>query len=57
MVYDHIANRWVLSQFAVNGGSGPYDECIAVSTTSDPTGSYYVYDFHLSDTVFHDYPK
>lgn len=57
VVYDHMADRWVLSQFAVNGGNGPYDECIAVSTTSDPTGSYYVYDFHLSDTVFHDYPK
>src|SRR5436190_2038616 len=57
VVYDHLADRWVLSQFAVNGGNGPYDECIAVSTTSDPTGSYYVYDFHLSDTVFHDYPK
>src|ERR1044071_4300897 len=57
VVYDHIADRWVLSQFAVNGGNGPYDECIAVSTTSNPTGSYYVYDFHLSDTVFHDYPK
>jgi hypothetical protein len=47
----------VLSQFAVNGGNGPYDECIAISTTSNPTGTYYVYDFHLSDTVFHDYPK
>src|SRR5437870_640370 len=57
VVYDHLADRWVLSQFAVNGGSGPYDECIAVSTTSDPTGSYYVYDYHLSDTIFNDYPK
>ena len=57
VVYDHLADRWVLSQFAVNGGNGPYDECIAVSTTGDPTGSYYVYDFHLSDTVFNDYPK
>src|SRR5437016_5566710 len=57
VVYDHLADRWVLSQFAVNGGSGPYDECIAVSSTSDPTGSYFVYDFHRSDTIFHDYPK
>ena len=47
----------MLSQFAVNGGNGPYDECIAVSSTSDPTGSYFVYDFHRSDTIFHDYPK
>src|SRR5256885_2439732 len=57
VVYDHLADRWVLTQFAVNGGSGPYDECIAVSTTSDPTGSYFVYDFPRSNTMFHDYPK
>ncbi|MDQ5837959.1 MAG: exo-alpha-sialidase, partial [Acidobacteriota bacterium] len=57
VVYDQLADRWVLTQFAVNGGSGPYDECVAVSSSSDPTGSYYVYDFHRSDTVFHDYPK
>ena len=57
VVYDHLADRWVLSQFAVNGGSGPFDECIAVSTSSDPTGTYYVYDFHLSNTIFNDYPK
>src|ERR1051325_539254 len=49
VVYDRLADRFVLSQFAVNGGSGPFDECIAVSTTSDPTGSYYVYDFHRSE--------
>jgi hypothetical protein len=54
VVYDRLADRWVLSQFAV---AGPYDECVAVSTSSDPTGSFYVYDFRLSDTVFHDYPK
>src|SRR5258708_6263088 len=57
VVYDHLANRWVLTQFAVNGGSGPFDECIAVSQTGDPTGAYFVYDFHRSDTIFHDYPK
>jgi hypothetical protein len=54
VVYDHFADRWVISQFAV---AGPYDECVAVSKTPDPTGAYYVYDFRLSDTVFHDYPK
>jgi hypothetical protein len=57
VVYDHLADRFVLSQFSVNGGSGPYAQCIAVSTGSDPTGAYYVYDFDESTTVFHDYPK
>src|ERR1041385_1566888 len=57
VVYDHLADRWVLSQFAVNGGSGPFDQCMAISATSDPTGSYFVYDFPRSATIFHDYPK
>jgi Dockerin type I domain len=60
VLYDHLANRWVLTQFTVHGGSGPYGQCIAVSTSPDPTGSYYVYDFDfatISPGVFHDYPK
>src|SRR5437870_12552779 len=41
VVYDQIAHRWVLSQFASLTGTAPItDECIAVSTTSDATGSY-----------------
>jgi hypothetical protein len=53
-LYDQISNRWVISQFA--GVGVPTDECIAVSTTSDATGSYYRYGFHLG-TNFFDYPK
>src|SRR6266550_766049 len=36
--YDKIANRWILTQFAVN--AAPFLQCVAVSTTSDATGSY-----------------
>jgi hypothetical protein len=54
VLYDQLANRWVITQFA--GSSVPTDECIAVSTTSDATGSYNAYDFHLG-TDFFDYPK
>ncbi|MGA9341819.1 MAG: choice-of-anchor J domain-containing protein, partial [Rhodanobacteraceae bacterium] len=53
VLYDQIANRWLISQFA---GSGiPTDECIAVSTTDDATGSYNRYAFHLGSNFF-DYP-
>ena len=55
VVYDHLADRWVLSEFSVNGGNGPFAQCIAVSTSPDPTGSFYVYDF--DQNVFDDYPK
>jgi uncharacterized repeat protein (TIGR01451 family) len=54
VLYDQLANRWVITQFA--GASVPTDECIAVSTSSDATGSYNAYDFHLG-TDFFDYPK
>lgn len=43
-LYDHLADRWLLSQFAVNGGNGPFAQCVAISTSPDPTGTYYVYE-------------
>src|SRR5438874_2963908 len=57
VVYDQLANRWVVMQFAITGASAtvPYLICIAVSTTADPTGSYYRYSFQY--TNFPDYPK
>jgi hypothetical protein len=54
MLYDQLANRWVISQFA--GPSVPTDECVAVSVSSDATGAYNRYGFHLG-TNFFDYPK
>jgi hypothetical protein len=38
VLYDHLADRWMISQFAI-GRDG--HQCITVSTTSDPTGSYF----------------
>ncbi|HMA33729.1 MAG TPA: hypothetical protein VKY74_04545, partial [Chloroflexia bacterium] len=57
VVYDPIADRWNISQFGVPGGTAGYHQCIAVSTSGDPTGSYYRYDFLISQTLFDDYPK
>ena len=54
VLYDQLADRWVISQFA--GSSNPTDECIAVSTSSDAAGSFNRYGFHLG-TNFFDYPK
>jgi hypothetical protein len=57
VLYDQLANRWLVSQFASATGGAPItDECVAVSTTSDATGSYNRYGFHLG-TNFFDYPK
>jgi hypothetical protein len=52
--YDQLANRWVMSQFAVD--STPYRQCVAVSTTSDATGTYNRYEFTYGND-FPDYGK
>jgi hypothetical protein len=52
--YDQLADRWVLTQFAVS--SQPYTQCVAVSTSPDPTGTYHRYAFSY-DRSFNDYPK
>ena len=57
VVYDQLADRWVISQFATpTGATVPQDECIAISQTGDATGAWYRYDFHLTSN-FLDYPK
>ncbi|MCU1299995.1 MAG: hypothetical protein JWQ87_279 [Candidatus Sulfotelmatobacter sp.] len=53
VLYDKLAQRWVFSQFSVS--TTPYLQCIAVSTTSDATGTYNRYSFQYTD--FDDYPK
>src|ERR1041385_8379014 len=46
VMHDRLADRWVISQFDfANAKAAPFFECIAVSKTSDPTGSYYTYAF------------
>ena len=52
--FDAAAQRWVVSQFAINSTAPDY-ECVAVSETSDATGAYYRYAFPFNN--FPDYPK
>ncbi len=53
VIYDERADRWLLSEFESPGsGNALY---VAISTTPDPTGSYYTYT--ISMPSFPDYPK
>src|ERR1051325_11814173 len=52
--YDQLADRWILTQFAVS--ATPYTQCVAVSTGPDPTGTYFRYSYSYSRN-FNDYPK
>ena len=54
-VYDHLADRWFMSQFTYGGGTGHY-QCVAVSTTSDPLGSWNRYQYLWPNGFFPDYP-
>ena len=59
--YDHLADRWVMSQLALpNDVLGlivmpPFYQCIAVSASSDPLGPYYRYQYSFNK--LNDYPK
>ena len=55
VIYDQLADRWLISEFVASAVPN-YAECVAVSTSPDPTGSYYLYEFDESTGTFHDYP-
>ena len=54
-LFDHLANRWMMSQFALSFPNN-FHQCIAVSQTADPTGAWYLYDFKTSSVNMNDYP-
>jgi hypothetical protein len=59
VLHDRLADRWILTQFTTAGlnvPAGSFYDCVAVSTTADPTGSYYRYAFSTGPN-FPDYPK
>jgi subtilase family serine protease len=61
VLYDHLADRWVMSQFAIPNNIfgliifGPFYQCVAVSATPDPTGPYHRYEYEFQK--LNDYPK
>jgi hypothetical protein len=62
VIYDQFADRWILTQFTTRGLDFPdeplnlFYNCVAISTTGDPTGSYFRYAF-TTGFNFPDYPK
>ncbi len=52
--WDVQAHRWLLTQ---NVFVSPYAVCVAISTTSDANGTYYLYQFPVVSSGFPDYPK
>ena len=54
VIYDEETDRWLVSQFLSSFQDGL---CIAISTTSDPTGPWHQYEFDFTGIGFPDYPK
>ena len=52
--WDLAAHRWLLTQ---NVFAGTYGVCVAVSTTANANGTYYLYEFPVLNSGFPDYPK
>ncbi len=51
VLYDELADRWLMSEFASSGNV----LMVAISTSADPLGSWYTYTYNA--TNFPDYPK
>jgi len=51
VIYDAMADRWLMSEFSASGNR----MIVIVSTTPDPTGTWYAYSFTAPS--FPDYPK
>ena len=57
--WDKVNHRWLLAQNFVDEEhheAAPYYACVAVSTSADATGTYYLYQFSLGN-AFPDYHK
>jgi hypothetical protein len=53
VLYDKIANRWLISEFSIPG----HFLCVALSTSANATGTYARYAFPMPNGVVVDYPK
>ncbi|HZN04486.1 MAG TPA: hypothetical protein VFD06_12965 [Candidatus Polarisedimenticolia bacterium] len=56
VLFDRLANRWLISQFTTGISGGFYFQCVALSTTADATGTYARWAFAVPNGIFGDYP-
>ena len=58
-LYDHVADRWVISDFAFASFPGTnFYQCIAVSQTPNPvSGGWFLYAVLVDASNLNDYPK
>lgn len=58
VLYDHVAGRFIVTNFAWASTSGPFYECIAMAKTADPVnGGWWQYALTVDSLSMGDYPK
>ena len=57
VLYDKNAGRWFIAIVAADSRFSTGNQCIAVSSTSDATGTYHRYAFSFGTNVINDYDK
>ncbi|HVS14294.1 MAG TPA: PKD domain-containing protein [Thermoanaerobaculia bacterium] len=57
VLYDDVADRWLVSQFGFPDSFNSFSQCVAISQTGDPLGGYNRYEFSFDSIGFNDYPK
>ena len=56
VLYDPLADRWLISQFNLTVTNNSTAQHIAISKTPDPTGQYFAYSFPMVPGRLNDYP-
>ena len=57
VLYDDVADRWLVSQFAFPDNLSTFSQCVAISQTGNPTGAWNRYEFSFDGFGLNDYPK
>jgi hypothetical protein len=58
VVYDALADRWLITTFAFQSNAGPFYQCVAASKTGDPvTGGWWIYGMLADNQHLNDYVK
>jgi hypothetical protein len=55
LIYDQLADRWLISQVCSN--YPPFRQMIAVSQSGDPLGAWYAYEYVMPGVKINDFPK
>ncbi|HHN93816.1 MAG TPA: hypothetical protein ENK17_03530, partial [Anaerolineae bacterium] len=57
VLYDALADRWLISDMSWAYDTGPYYQCLALSADGDPLGEWYQWGYLVSYARWNDYSK